>query len=74
MDKLEIPSHRCHYSLDPKNHAKLLVAHVGKVAVHYEFIPLLIIDIKFRWVEVVPWGCYGDPIIMRRGLVLILIN
>ena len=54
MDELEIPSHRRHVSLDPEDHAKLLVAHVGKVAVHYEFIPLLIIDIKFRWVEVVP--------------------
>ena len=47
MDELEIPSHRGHNSLDFEDHAKLLVAHEGEVAIDDEFIPLLIADIKF---------------------------
>jgi len=58
MDELEVPSHRGHNSLDFEDHAKLLVAHEGKVAIDDEFIPLPIADIKFTGVKVVPWGCY----------------
>jgi hypothetical protein len=73
MNELEIPRHRRHNSLDFEDHSKLLVAHELKVTIDDEFIPLLIIDIKFRGVEVVPWDCYGHPTFMRGSLVLILI-
>lgn len=56
MDELEVPSHRGHNSLDFEDHAKLLIAHEGKVAIDEEFIPLLIADIKFGGIEVVPRG------------------
>ena len=52
MNELEISSHRSHYSFNFDDHSKLLIAHIGQIALNQQFIPLFITHVHFRRIKI----------------------